>query len=272
MKLKEIPGSLLTALRLKWLRLGPLHQHTDDPIPVIVSLTSIPSRLPIIHLTIRSLLAQRRKPELVVLWLNERLRGQLPAALTRLEGPLFSIRFADMDCPHRKLVHARAAFPGKTIVTCDDDLMYDDSWLQRLYADHEPFPDAVIAHECRYITRDAAGELLPYKQWPTALEPGVSAPNLMPIGYGGVLFPPESLDPRVDDREQFLALTPRADDLWFKAMAHLRGTVTRRSRDPGRKPTPIGGSQKVSLKKTNVRQDGNRETWQTLCDHFGINI
>jgi hypothetical protein len=270
MKLKELPKSLWAMWRLTQLKPAQLFQCDTEPLPVIVSLTSIPSRLPIIHVTIRSLLIQSRQPEKIVLWLHHDLKQHLPYSLTQLQGDVFEIRYVDLTCSHRKLIHSLEEFPSKVIVTCDDDLIYNDTWLQRLYDDHLLFPTDIIAHECRQIKFDDSGKPKAYEYWLAERKVGVTEKWLMPIGYGGVLYPPNCLYADVQNRDLFLSLAPKADDLWFKAMSHLAGTVTRRSSDPGRKPIPIIGSQWVSLKKTNVRQDGNYLQWVALCNHYGF--
>ena len=269
MKLKELPSSLFTAIKLKCASSTVLNNENSSTLPVIVSLTSIPSRLASLHLVIRSLLLQKKPPEKILLWLHKDLNNQIPRSLRKLIGNRFEIRYVDLTCSHRKLVHALELHPEKVIVTCDDDLMYDPTWLERLYKDHILFPRDVIAHECREI-KYVDNELAPYKEWKTQRESGVTSTWMMPIGYGGVLYPPNTLFKDVMNSELYLKLTPRADDLWFKAMSYLAGTVTRRSRQPGKKPIPIAGSQKVSLKHTNVRENGNFEQWQAVCNHYHI--
>ncbi len=268
MKLKELPLSWWTARKLAAVKVSELERKEALVLPVIVSLTSIPSRLDIIHLTIRSLLLQSKRPEKIILWLNEQLREYLPASLSQLQNSVFEIRYVELTCSHRKLIHSLAAFPEKIIVTCDDDLMYNSTWLERLYDDHLRYPRSVIAHECRLIAFSGRGVPAPYDQWKTESRTDFSAPWLMPIGYGGVLYPPHSLHEDVQNRELFLQLTPRADDLWFKAMSYRAGTETRRSSNPGNKPIPIIASQKESLKKTNVKQDGNYQQWLALCEYY----
>lgn len=270
MKLKELPLSWWTARKLGAVKLSALERKDESFLPVIVSLTSIPSRLDIIHLTIRSLLMQSRRAEKIILWLNEQLRTQLPESLSQLQSSVFEIRYVHLTCSHRKLIHSLEAYPEKIIVTCDDDLMYDETWLERLYSDHLRHPQAVIAHECRLIAFSTTGQPAGYDQWKTESRTDFTAPWLMPIGYGGVLYPPHCLHDDVQNRELFLQLTPKADDLWFKAMSHRAGTETRRSSNPGKKPVPIIASQKESLKKTNVRQDGNYQQWIALCKHYGF--
>ena len=270
MKLKEYPASLRTSHRLTRLPYDLLHRRSEITLPLIISLTSIPSRLGRLHLAIRSLLAGEQKPEKVVLWLNHALRGAVPETLGRLEGPLFEIRFAGLTSSHRKLVHALDAFPDTTIVTCDDDVMYDSTWLRRLHSDHRRYPDSIIAHQCRRISYDETGSLLPYRQWPTETRTDITSPDLMPVGYGGVLYPADCLFADVCNADLFLTLAPEADDIWFKAMSLLRGTAVRRSSQPGDKPVPIIGSQAVSLRKTNIGLDRNREQWAAVSAHYAI--
>lgn len=272
MKLKEYPLSIAAAWRLNRYDTESLVTPAENPVPVIVSLTSIPSRLATIHLTIRSLLAQTAKPEKIVLWLNETLEGSVPRTLQRLIGEVFEIRYSELTCSHRKLIHSLQSFPESTIVTCDDDVMYAPGWLEKLYADHCRYPNKIIAHECREIAYDETGKLKPYKQWPTISVSGVSGARLMPIGYGGVLYPAQSLMEDVCNTELFMRLAPRADDLWFKAMSYLKGTMVRRCSESERKPVPIIGSQRIALLKSNVRLDVNREQWQAICAHYGIDL
>lgn len=273
MKLKEYIPAMKAAYKLKRISLQTLKAKTDKCLPIIVTLTSIPSRLGIIDLTIRSLLNQTNKPQKILLWLNEDLRHQIPKKLTELEGDIFEIRYQkELTCSHRKLIYSLLEFPETTLVTCDDDLIYSQSWLESLHKEHQQHPNSVIANECRMISYDTDGELLPYKQWKMQKDTNIADQKLLPIGYGGVLYPAHALHPDATNQELFLTLTPKADDLWFKMMSFLQGTEVRRASKPSPKPTPIAGSQKISLKKTNVRQDGNREQWQALCNHYNVKL
>lgn len=270
MKLKQLPASLLMAHRLKGLDSRVLNNRKDLSLPVIISLTSIPSRLRAVALTVRSLLAQDVAAQKIVLWLHEDLRTKVPAELAALQGDIFTIAYVDLTCPHRKLIHTLAEYPDKLIVTCDDDVMYRPDWLSRLYQDHLRYPHAIIAHECRKIEFERCGTPKPYSQWPVEQGCDLTHPWLMSIGYGGVLYPPGALHEDVQQRDLFLALTPRADDLWFKAMSLMRGTEVRRSSSPGLKPVPIWGTQRNSLKCTNVRREGNTEQWRALYTHYNL--
>ncbi len=236
---------------------------------IVVSLTSIPSRLSIVPITIRSILDQDVQPQQIVLWLNEELRGRVPRSLGRLRGERFSIRFSTLDCPHLKLVASLAEFPDRTIVTCDDDHIYPRSWLRRLEATHRVHPGDIIAHECRTIAYDDAGDPLPYSEW-TYDPDDEHRDRVLALGYGGVIYPPHSLHEDATNRDLFEKLAPAADDLWFKAMATRAGTSIRRSADDRPAPLPIAFSQRVSLKRTNIVGDRNRTQWVDLVRHFGL--
>ena len=269
MKVKEIPVSLFHQAKLSWQSQRKLIANKKQ-VPVIVSLASIPSRLNIVHLTIRSILNQDVLPEKIVLWLHEDLKDSIPKSLNVLVGDLFSIKYADYFSSHRKLVEPLKLYPNKIIVTCDDDMMYRRNWLSKLYQAHENHPDHIVANQTRCITYGSDGELLSYKAWKPN-ESGCQNPLLtLPIGAGGTLYPPDSMDKTVFNQELFLQLTPKADDLWFKAMGLLKGTKSIQAQNSGKEPIPIWGSQKVSLKKGNIGMDKNRTQWQALTDHFQL--
>lgn len=270
MKLKEYWGSWRMERKLLALDAHSLRLPGSDDLPVVVSLTSMPSRLHRVHLTVRSVLAQRRKPSRLVLWLNSELERKVPGSLQELKGEVFEIRFRGMRCPHRKLIFALQEFTQAVIVTCDDDMMYSEDWLNRLYSDHEVHPQDIIAHECRRILAAKDGGWLPYRQWPMVSQGGLCGRELLPIGSSGVLYPPGSLHDQTTDESLFMSFAPRADDLWFKAMSILKGTQVRRSLHPYPRPVPVIGTKQTSLLKTNVREDGNRLQWELLSERFQI--
>jgi len=272
MKLKEMPPSLMNAWRLSRMPVQAFDRCSKTRLNnCLVSLTSIPSRLGILHLTIRSLLAQSYAPERILLWLHEELADRLPQKLTMLEGERFSIHYSTRRCAHRKLIETLRNYPDKIIVTCDDDMMYPQDWLERLWQEHLIHPQAIVAHECRQISVADDGSLLPYQQWRSE-RPGGGSRETLAIGYAGVLYPPGSVHPDVLNEDLFMALAPKADDLWFKAMALRQGTPTRRTQHSRPKPMPIFRSQATSLKRANVRQDLNRPQWQQLADFYNFQL
>ena len=169
MKLKEFPISIFHAARLNLTAPERLLGGSQQ-VPVIISMTTIPSRLRKLALVLRSLLQQTVRPEKIVVWMHQEMQSQIPKAVkSLLENPktldLIELRFTPLKCSHKKLIHTIDAFPNHTIVTCDDDFMYHKEWLNTLYQDHLAFPNSVIAQQIRSIERFEDGQLKPYKQW-----------------------------------------------------------------------------------------------------------
>ena len=268
--IKELPLSILWTLRLMSIPASQLRKKKMEVSPVIVSLTSIPSRLKTLHLVIRSLLHQDVSPKKIVLWMHQDLESILPDSLRKLVGEQFEIQFSALTCSHRKLIHSLEAFPDEVIVTCDDDLMYRKNWLSLIYAEHLQNPKCIIGNHTVHINHDKDGNPMPFRTWRKPMDGKTNPWALTPIGAWGVLYPPNSLSDQVRDPEKFMELAPRADDLWFKAMALLKGTISIQASKKPKEPIPIGGTQKVALKKENLGADKNTAQWQALEDAYGL--
>ena len=269
MKLKAFIRSIIATVKLNFTADDQLGKNASPAmVDVIISLTSIPSRLSTLHLTIKSILNQGVSFEKVILWLHRDLEADLPPALRQLQGERFEICYCETTEPHRKLIETLKLYPERVIVTCDDDVIYPPDWLYRLLESWRHTPNDIVAHRCRRI-RIENGEILPYRTWHS--EPtGEGSPLAVALGWGGVLFPPGSLDDRVLDRDAYMRLSPRADDLWYKAMAMLKGTMMRKSRYPYPAPIPIIGSQGVSLQKQNIGEDQNRVQLLALAKEYDL--
>ncbi len=268
---KELPLYILQRLRLSSIPGAKLVDANKERLPLVVSLTSIESRLKSLHLVIRSLLTQTHLPEKIVLWLNHDLKSRLPENLSRLRSDIFDIRYTDLQCSHKKLIHSLEEYPDKVIVTCDDDLMYRKNWLHLLYTNHLSHPDCIIGNTTLHINFDKDGMVLPSKQWRYPEANAVNKKAIVAIGAWGILYPPGSLNDQVMDSQLFLQLAPYSDDFWFKAMGQLNGTLTLQAKNRPKEPIPIAGTQKISLKKINLGQEKNDRQWKALSDHFNLN-
>jgi predicted DNA-binding protein (MmcQ/YjbR family) len=269
MKLSEIPKSIATSLKMLLTPSSKLGKNSVKKIPVVVSLTSIPTRLRTLHITIRSMLQQEYQPEKIVLWLKEDLKNQIPKQLSILQGDLFEIRFSKYGFSHRKLIHSLEAFPNKTIITCDDDVIYQPDTLKIIFEEHLRFPDQVIGNRCRKMTY-SDNIINSYGKWPFVVDPPSQSAHNMPVGAFCVLYPVGSLHLDVQNVDLFTKLAPKADDLWFKAMAILKGTKSRQNINIPNVPIPIIGTQFVALKKINKGQDFNRVQWEQICSHYQL--
>jgi len=269
MKLKEWPVSLAKEFGLRLISNKKLCNPSGEVLPLIVSLTTIESRLPMVHITIRGILSQKAIPEKVVLWLNEGLKDKIPTSLVKLQqSDFFEIRFTPFDAPHVKLLPSLNAFPNKVIVTSDDDAIYKEGWLSGLYQTSLRNPGCVIANRLRTVQYDDAKQLLPYREW--RYNSKADDCYSLPIGAEGALYPVGCFVPEVIDYELAMKLAPKADDLWYKALSLKKGTVSLLSDACPGDSIPLRSTQRISLKKTNVKQDMNRVQWQNLVDYFEL--
>ena len=241
-------------------------------VPVIVSLTTIASRLDVVHYTILSILSQDKKPEKIVLWIYKGLKDKIPQQLKNLEGEVFEIAFSEIDCPHLKLVESMNKYPDANIITIDDDQIYPAHFIDYLYKCHKAHPKKIIANSPRLITYDENDNLSPYQKWPYTKKQPVDCKNLLPLGVYGVLYPPYSLDERYFDMDLINKLSPKADDLWFKAMSMIKGTEIYIPKNIPNNPVLILGTQEITLKHHNIGEDKNRKQWGLLVDYFGITL
>ena len=83
-------------------------------------------------------------------------------------------------------VEAYAA-DGLDLVTADD-IMYPQGWLAGLIAGRRAHPGEFVGYRAKRVLLDAAGDLAPYAEWPSA-DVGESGPRVFLPGGAGVVFP-----------------------------------------------------------------------------------
>lgn len=194
---------------------------------VIISFTSFPARIYDVWKVVESLKNQSVLPERIILWLSKvqfPTEDTIPDTLWKEEDSLFEIRMVEGDIrSHKKFYYVMQEFPEKTLVTCDDDIYYHPDMLKYLMEGSKRFPGCVIANTTRQIGFDVEGNLMPYKKWKVN-QKAFSSDNLIQIGSGGVLYPPNGLHELTLRKDLFFSLTPMADDIWLNCMARMQGT------------------------------------------------
>lgn len=193
-------------------------------VKIIVSLTSFPARIDGVDITLKSLLMQSLKPDEIILWLA---KEQFPAKENGLPDKLLGLRKYGLTIywcndirSYKKLIPALRMYPEDIIVTADDDVYYEGSWLKRLYLGYLQAPDCVHCHRIskfyidhnEYRMKKGEFELYPCPSYLHKL-----------TGVGGVLYPPHILNKEVLDEEKCRKLAPTNDDIWFWLMAVLNG-------------------------------------------------
>lgn len=188
---------------------------------LIVSLTSYPARDHVSWMAIESILRQTVRPDRIILWLYEGQYpdGKIPQALEILKPRGLEVRFYHKDLKGgKKLRPALEAFPNAVIVVADDDNFLTSDWLENLYNAHLKEPDVIYAHLARELRINPDGYLAPYHEWPYIKEKFYHSDRLLPIGAGGILYPPNSFDSEIYNEEAFLEICSDQDDLWACVM------------------------------------------------------
>ncbi|HSS38568.1 MAG TPA: glycosyltransferase family 2 protein [Polyangia bacterium] len=242
------------------------------PEQLIVSLTSYPPRFPFLANTVKSLLDQTVKPDRLILWIAAQDADVLPAPLRRLAAYGLEILTCDDLRSFKKIIPVLERWPDSFVLTADDDLYYPPDWLKTIVDGYSPAQPAIVCRRAHLPTRAPDGRLAPYRDWQHEIDmrnDPSPRPGLFPTGIGGVLYYPGSLAPEVTNREAFLALCPRADDVWLYWMGRRAGT---RYRQVGGAFTQISWprSQRVSLRHENVAAGENDRQIRAVEDHYGV--
>jgi hypothetical protein len=252
---------------------------------LVVSMTTLPARLHVVHNAVESVLAQSILPSRLVLWISDDVNADaIPPQLASLESRGLEIRRVRDVGPHTKLIYALREFADKSIVTVDDDVIYPTNALQCLWEQHLRFPQAVVSNWARELAfgRDGAakgvreGKLLTPPLLEREIEQAkkyIAAPSLLAFPYGtaGVLYPPGALNEQVFDIETMKALCPKEDDIWFKAMSVLNGTPVVTT-NLGINPLHhcLTGTQHVALRHDNHGLGENQKQMAAVFKHFAL--
>lgn len=243
---------------------------------VIVSLTSHPGRIGIVYQTIQSLLEQSVTPYKILLWLSEdQFEGReadLPGILLALEQDVdyFEIRFVKGDIgPHKKYYYTMKEYPDDPVIIVDDDAVYDRNLVERLLESYQKYPDCVSAMRVNLINFKRDGSFMDYAGWIMDYKILLDIPStqLVPVGVGGVLYPPHTLPEEAFDIEAITENCLYCDDLWLKIMAsHDQYKTVAVKRFCTEKL--IDGSQDVALWHKNVFGDNNDRSLKHIMSYY----
>ena len=194
---------------------------------VIVSLTTFPARINKLWIVLESILRQKYKPDMIVLWLSiEQFPSinYLPKSLINLKSRGLEIRFVKDDLrAHKKYFYSIKEFPNDIIITVDDDVIYNSKVLLSLIELNMKYPNAVCSnHATEIIIKDRDISL--YSHWEKVSEKKTPNPNLMAIGVGGVLYPPSSLHSDIFNVGILKKYCFLNDDIWLNVMERLKKT------------------------------------------------
>ena len=239
---------------------------------VIVSLTTFPGRINVVWLTIVSLMRQKIKPDLIILWLARsqfETLEKLPKELLSLKGSGLEIRFCDDLKSHKKYFYTLKEYDNDIVILVDDDMFYPPDTIKKLLKMHKKYPTNICTMSGQVITPSFS---TPPSKWrsPFLHEKYENSSKIQIFSGSGSLYPPHCLHNDVFRKDLIEKLCPYADDLWLTFMA-LKNNTKITSYYPWRAfPISIYGTSENCLWNINCQNGQNDEQWKNILEYFNI--
>lgn len=253
----------------------PIYISSTKKCNAIVSLTSFPARINGLYYCLCSIFNQSLSPKRVVLWLaTEQFpekEKNLPGKIVALKTHGLEIKFCDDIRSYKKIFYmAQEAFEDNIIII-DDDTLYPEDWLEKMWQEHELYPDNVICYRAHKILIDG-DRVKPYDKW-EKLAPNEKGPSLslIPIGVGGVLYPSDCFRGVKWDKIIIKEMAPTTDDIWLKCLMISRGIKVVKVNVDSIEWFTVLGTQKERLVQENVENDNKNDKALNKCmKYFGL--
>ena len=190
----------------------------------VVSLTTYPARVGNVWRVIEMAANQRgikEKYAICLYLIKSEFEGiDLPAKIKELQARGLTVKFNEenLKC-HNKYFYAFTDYPDKTIITIDDDLLYNHHTISKLIKFNKKHSDCIAFNRGNLLIKDN-----PYKDWPFIHNMTTPCFNAFPTGVGGVLYPPNCCGYTVTNLNVIKQTCLRADDLWLNFNSRLKGT------------------------------------------------
>lgn len=240
---------------------------------IVVSLTTIPSRIMYMEKSLESICRQTVKPDAIIINLGKELFDgiDLPEFIQRYERRGVTVNYVHDIGPHTKYYYVMKQYPSDIIITVDDDILYDAKMIERLLKMHKRHPKAVCANRAHIITFDSYGKMKPYNSWIDAGYIGAEPSSIyFATGVGGVLYPPKCMDKDLFNERLIRDLSFKADDVWLKWMQLKAGTKVVSRRALIRHLSVAKDSQKEALSIDNVNNSRNDEYIHNIMNYYSI--
>ena len=244
-------------------------KYCDEEI--VVSLTTYGKRLSQVYRTIESIMQGTLKPNHIVLWIDEDTE-YIPITLRKQEIRGLEIRRCKDIRSFKKLIPSLKTYPDASIITIDDDLIYNEDFVENLVREHKKEPKVICANRVHKIVLGQDGKPVSYMDWKwCSSELGKSNLNFF-TGVGGVLYPPHSLNDEVFNQDVFLDICKYADDVWFFAMGLLNGTEIKKvpTNDPQYLLNEDVQDVALSVSNTDFQNCGNDVQIRKVFEKYNI--
>lgn len=251
-----------------------LYKGTERDKKIIISLTSFPARYKTLALSIKTLLLQSVKPDMIILYLGkDTSKAELPQNILEMQKYGLTIKDGYEDVrPHKKYLYAMQEYPEDIIITVDDDLMYSKNMVETLIKSYKKYPGSVSARRVHQMLSDKNG-LLPYLKWnfTYTCEKKPSYAMLSTNGAGS-LFPPHSLPKAAFSLDNIRNYCLNADDIWLKFMLLKNNIPVVWVPSSHSMPYIIPHTQEGALSRSNNGKSQNDSYIEKLTDIYNVNL
>lgn len=198
---------------------------------IIISLTTYPKRMKMIHLVLDSLFEQTIMPDKVVLYLSEE---QFDNKETSIDFSCYfekglDVRWCKDDLKsHKKYFYALQEFADDIVITVDDDVSYSKYMVEELLRYYQIYPKAILARRGHLITAKSENTISDYENWwgECSNYMGIPRMDICATGIGGILYPPHIMPQETFNVENIKEHCFYADDIWLKVMQLINSVPT----------------------------------------------
>lgn len=187
---------------------------------IIISLTTYNTRIKRVYLVIESLFQQTTKANKVILWLDEKeyTLESIPESLKLQMKRGLEIKFYKNIKSYKKLIPTLKLYSDQIIITTDDDIIYPSDFVENFIFEYKKNSKYIYCY-CGRKIKFKDKKLEKYTNWGPYSNDLEASLDKMPIGFGGVLYPPNCFYKDILNEELFMKFCPSGDDIWFKAMS-----------------------------------------------------
>ena len=243
---------------------------------VIVSLTSIPSRINTVWITLESLYRQSYKPDKIILYLarDEFDSVDVPNSVKKYEKRGLEIVYCDNLKSHKKYYYTMKNFSEDLCLTVDDDIIYSEDMILNLMGVYERNPLSIVCCRANIVKR-INGDYIKYYRWKSISQTNRSIIRCEDIFFttgGGTIFPSWKMPKETFDMNTMLQLCETADDIWLNYMARIGNLSVLWTETIDNDCLFFWPAQKNSLSNINIGENENDKCLERMKKKFGFTL